>query len=690
MASTVGWAQDKRKPTSEMALRSVFEKKSIKGARGFFIREGKEIKDEVKNKRLQVAFVIDGTDSMSNDIQGVKSAIDDFASRYRRLHDDPEKAVIEFAIVVFRDAKAGNVEFVQQKFTTDLDSIKSKIESIETKTGAPAYEEVMDIGIYQAIDTLDWQNDESTVRWIMVFGDAPPYLQEFPFAMKVKNRKGEIEEFETGRKYNNDQIIKAANAKGIALNFVLCNSGFIDNKDYSAEQREKLKTIFDETVPTTRQFMKSLADPTNGFVFDLSDEKNILQLAADAAKEVISLDPITPEDVIRARLALNKNIGTPTNLAVMPHVKRQDLQSWLGSSREDFGSLAAIQLAQKISLPGLIVTSRAEVAKAIKELSLGELQSDEELVVELGQELSVDFVVWGSVEETADETVFHSEVRSTTDGSIVASATDRSSNKSDLGRNNLAGSVAAKLLRAFQTKMAGKNQATMFVSTYGKTSQKKVRKPFGKEYRTSQAILRGLNFLEKSVEFKTGEPGALDVLKKARLHLKSALLIEPENVHAHLFLASCCFNLKEVDANADAKKLEEEFKNHLSKAFELRETAVATDIQLEIEGDYALFVQKDVGGAVKAYKEILASNAAEKSIKRANWMLAGIYAGEWGVAKSVTNMKHSRTHVLNIIARFEESSEAKFFKKQFNWDDVDGAKQPEFRASEYRLASNTE
>ena len=62
---------------------------------------------------------------------------------------------------------------------------------------------------------------------------------------------------------------------------------------------------------------------------------------------------------------------------------------------------------------------------------------------------------------------------------------------------------------------------------------------------------------------------------------------------------------------------------------------------------------------------------------RAHWMLAGIYSGDWGVAKDekgkqVIDPAKARTHLIQILAHWNESSEAEFIRRNLRSDEESG------------------
>ena len=58
-----------------------------------------------------------------------------------------------------------------------------------------------------------------------------------------------------------------------------------------------------------------------------------------------------------------------------------------------------------------------------------------------------------------------------------------------------------------------------------------------------------------------------------------------------------------------------------------------------------------------------------KSQLRGHWMLAGIFAGDWGVDQQVIDAEKARYHVIEIVAGWPDSPEAKRLKRWLLWDD---------------------
>ncbi len=155
--------------------------------------------------RLQVAFVVDGSDSMKESLQGVRSSMQHLIEDLQR-HKGADR--VAFSLVVFRDAGApgGTVQLVLKSFTGDTAVLQQALESVQAQTGAPYFPEAVDLALQRAMTELPWDGEESTTRWIFVFTDAPPYEEGF-------------EEPQTGarRSYGTAALIDLARARGIPL-----------------------------------------------------------------------------------------------------------------------------------------------------------------------------------------------------------------------------------------------------------------------------------------------------------------------------------------------------------------------------------------------------------------------------------------------------------------------------------------
>ena len=92
-----------------------------------------------------------------------------------------------------------------------------------------------------------------------------------------------------------------------------------------------------------------------------------------------------------------------------------------------------------------------------------------------------------------------------------------------------------------------------------------------------------------------------------------------------------------------------------------------------------MLVSKNYPAAVEAYEELcqVTPDTPLHTALRAHWMLAGIYSGDWGVAKDekgkpVIDPAKARGHLIQILAHWNESSEAEFIRRNLRWDEESG------------------
>ena len=116
---------------------------------------------------------------------------------------------------------------------------------------------------------------------------------------------------------------------------------------------------------------------------------------------------------------------------------------------------------------------------------------------------------------------------------------------------------------------------------------------------------------------------------------------------------------------------------YLTKAYDARRDLNDRLLQAEIEADYALLVQGDFPVAVQRYQQITQFSEASslRMALRAHWMLAGIQCGDWGAAKTEKfqpNPRLAREHLIQILAFWPDSEQAKVIEKYMRWDENGG------------------
>ena len=122
-------------------------------------------------KRIQVAFVLDTTGSMSGLLEGAKRKIWSIANNLKGLEPSPE---IEFALIGYRDKGDAYVTKTYQ-MTADLQDIYGKLIAFRAGGGGDTPESVNQ-ALREAIYDIDWSDDDEVFRVAFLVGDAPPHM----------------------------------------------------------------------------------------------------------------------------------------------------------------------------------------------------------------------------------------------------------------------------------------------------------------------------------------------------------------------------------------------------------------------------------------------------------------------------------------------------------------------------------
>ena len=121
--------------------------------------------------RLDVAFLLDATGSMGDEIGAVKEKIREMISAIALGDPTPD---VRFGIVAYRDR---DDEYVTRTYelTRDIDRIVENLDEIEADGGGD-YPESFNEGLHVAVQELNWELDGSVSRLIFLIADAPPHL----------------------------------------------------------------------------------------------------------------------------------------------------------------------------------------------------------------------------------------------------------------------------------------------------------------------------------------------------------------------------------------------------------------------------------------------------------------------------------------------------------------------------------
>lgn len=157
---------------------------------------------DASRQRVEVAFVLDTTGSMSQLIDGAKKKIWSIANA---IVDQNPDAELYFGLVGYRDL---GDDYVTKKFplTTDLQGIYASLLDFQANGGGDTPESVNE-ALDVAVTQLGWsdkdrgQEEDPTRRILFLVGDAPPHM-----------------DYPQDRKY--PAVIREAVARGIVVNTV--------------------------------------------------------------------------------------------------------------------------------------------------------------------------------------------------------------------------------------------------------------------------------------------------------------------------------------------------------------------------------------------------------------------------------------------------------------------------------------
>ena len=137
---------------------------------------------------VDVAFVLDATGSMGDEIQQLRDVL---FSIHSRLLNAARNADIRFGLVVYRDR--GDAEPLRVvPFTANVDSFQLALESVNASGGGDTPEDVH-IGLRAALKDLAWR--DGSIRNAFLIADAPPhtdYGQDYDYlwASRTANSMG--------------------------------------------------------------------------------------------------------------------------------------------------------------------------------------------------------------------------------------------------------------------------------------------------------------------------------------------------------------------------------------------------------------------------------------------------------------------------------------------------------------------
>lgn len=644
-------AQPPRQTPAADALATIFnparapEKKTM----GLLQRSFLEMVEQ-SSQRLQVALVIDGTDSMAEELAGVQQRLVSMVEDLKRYRGDS----VEFSLVVFRDSgsPSGEYQMPLAGFSSDEKAIIEAIQQVKPEPGAPFFHELVDVGIHTALDVLPWSADLETTRWILLFGDAPPYDPTFRDSNFPLAR----------RRYATELLVDLAVRKNVRISSILCVSD------------EEVIQPYDAAVDETRAFMNALAAGTDGLMLDLSypDIRAALVEASQTPRlQYAQIGTITQAELddMRSRIVGVRSDpaddGGPVRIAVVPH---------LPMDKMSFDPrLAAVQIATAVrtklaSLPGVRVESSVDIERQLRRLARENLD-DEARLQALAARLNADYVVWGEQPEQ---------------GAQIRSAMYRKQDGAEVVEVSFRGRVEQLAKVLVQGVAAKQGTPARLTSVLNRSSSaQQLDELLAADASTAGEILAAIESLDQALARPAGAPEAQEQLDTALRSATSAATAEPQNPVAQWLIANAQYNLAQIDFSAGRTEVAEnrlaEMASALRRAFRRREDAPSDELRREIEADYRLLMQKDWKAAAELYEQTIRdADASLEAKKRAHWMLAGIRSGDWGAPAAAVDQKRARLHIVALLGAWPESPEAAALRRWLRWDDEAGTNRFEY------------
>jgi hypothetical protein len=572
-------------------------------------------------RSIQVAFVLDGTSSMREEIDP------EFGDRIRAKTGCSE---VQVSVVVYRDDAdhSDAVTFPVRWFTSDPQELIEGLKDLRAASGVPDTEEMVDAGIYAALRDLNWSPrvEPGRERWIVLCGDAPPYAERTPDEDAGGNP----------RQHSTHSLIQSARAKGVKIYTLLTIPGDRERSDDYVRKREKAK-----------EFMIDLAIGTGGKFLDMSDRKCVDYWNAYEAR----IAPIRQEHIDQARRS-DRGVVYSTGLIIrLVSSAFDDLEAAeIDEVLRLFDGAASIQVVRGTkAAAGLSGDDPPEFLLDVRRKSL------------FGRS-TFQILLSGAQGRLACR-------RFTTGGEAPFDLRDALPEAMERLL-----SEAAEALGAKDARVAHSLRET---GAWIRESAGMLRTVVASDPRAQDEIMAGLRLLDRSLAppSQVGSAESADypdvpaMLNEAAKHTVRALVFDPHNAFAHLLTAHCHFNMARY-----GRPETEMLQYHRCLTLAARNCGsrpVDDPVRLEIEAENALMFERDVASAMEKYERLSTHSTGDgwRFALRAHWMLAGIYLGDWGTASDapdVIDAEKARQHILAILANWPHSPEAAFYRTQID------------------------
>jgi len=496
---TCSMGQENKKAGSDVgaALDSIFDVRRAPKAKSMGLLRGSFLDALSPKQKLQVAFVIDTTESMESQVVSIRTRLPNMVADLERLADGN----VESTAVTISDV--GNTGTPSQILSPTFLSPKlfaDSISQLKVADGRPYFLEPVDLGIYTALQQLPWSNEDNVQKWIIFLGDAPPYEPAFVDAKTSAKRW-----------YETDVLIDLANQKNIKIHCLLCKS------------REKEREAFEKTLDRTRQFMGKLSSETGGLMLDTSYSQVQKELAVTARRNRAQYSRVgligeAEIKAIRDALAAAGADSGIQRVAVLPLMRFDQLKFDYGSVEVQLSTELRKHLKQS---PNLRVTKPRELEKEIDRMRFEGIPTSEWRQA-LCLRLRIDFIISGTIQSQQNARTANVFVHGHNSKDHAAQIT-ATSKQGDLGKT-----IVRQLASAVNT-------TTAYIPLKAHLSKLTADQNFKvdgdgildlSDMNRSQ-LFAAIEAIEQAIDYSSGNPEGTRILKDAEKKLSTILQNKP-------------------------------------------------------------------------------------------------------------------------------------------------------------------
>lgn len=144
-----------------------------------------DVPSQPQNVDLDVVFLLDATGSMDDEIEQLRTTIDEVAQRLSGLPSQPR---VRLGLTHYRD---DSEDYIVRTFdlTDSVDDFRYALSQVEAEGGGD-YPEALDEGLADALNVPTWREAATTTQIIFVVADAPPQVRrdvEQPYDNSLRN-----------------------------------------------------------------------------------------------------------------------------------------------------------------------------------------------------------------------------------------------------------------------------------------------------------------------------------------------------------------------------------------------------------------------------------------------------------------------------------------------------------------------